>query len=71
MGGVGGHLNHLYDDRSMTFDKMMDIIDAASQGKLQAEEKATKGVWGIPRQLEAMKDVCITAICFGEWLNTH
>ena len=39
MGGVGGHLNHLYDDRSMTFDKMMDIIDSASRGKLQAEEK--------------------------------
>ena len=39
MGGVGGHLNHLYDDRSMTFDKMMEVIDAASRGKLTAEEK--------------------------------
>ena len=39
MGGVGGHLNHLYDDRSMTFDKMMEVIDAASRGELKAEEK--------------------------------
>jgi len=39
MGGLGGHLNHLYDDRSMTFDKMMKIIDAASSGELEVEEK--------------------------------
>ena len=39
MGGLGGHLNHLYDDRSMTFDKMMEVIDAASRGELKAEEK--------------------------------
>jgi len=39
MGGVAGHLNHLYDDRSMSFNKMMDIIDTASAGNLSVEEK--------------------------------
>ncbi len=39
MGGVAGHLNHLYDDRSMSFNKMMEIIDTASAGKLSVEEK--------------------------------
>ena len=39
MGGVAGHLNHLYDDRSMSFNKMMEIIDTASAAKLSDEEK--------------------------------
>ena len=39
MGGVAGHMDHLYDDRDLTFSKMKEIILAASRGKITAEEK--------------------------------
>jgi len=39
MGGLAGHMNHLYDDADLTFSKMYEIILAASNGKLTAEEK--------------------------------
>lgn len=39
MGGLAGHMNHLYDDADLTFSKMKEIILAASNGKLTAEEK--------------------------------
>ena len=39
MGGVAGHLNHLYDDRDLTFSKMKEIILASSRGEIKAEEK--------------------------------
>jgi len=39
MGGVGGHMDHLYDNRELTFQKMKEIMVAASNGELDAEEK--------------------------------
>ena len=39
-GGVGGHLNHLYDNRQMTYNKMVSILKKASSGQLVGTEKA-------------------------------
>jgi len=39
MGGVAGHMDHLYDNPELTFSKMKEIMAAASNGELQAEEK--------------------------------
>ena len=39
MGGVAGHMSHLYDNPSLTFAEMKEILDAASNGQLKAEEK--------------------------------
>ena len=39
MGGIAGHLAHLYDDRELTFSKIVKILSDASQGKLVATEK--------------------------------
>ena len=39
-GGVGGHLNHLYDNVSMTYNKMVSILKKASSGELVGTEKA-------------------------------
>ena len=39
-GGVGGHLNHLYDNRQMTANKMVSILRKASNGELVGTEKA-------------------------------
>ena len=39
-GGVGGHLNHLYDNRQMTYNKMVNILKKASNGELVGTEKA-------------------------------
>ena len=39
MGGVAGHMDHLYDDRDLTFAGMKQILSAASEGKLSYEEK--------------------------------
>ena len=39
MGGVAGHLMHLYDDRGMTFNKVKSILSAASNGELEGTEK--------------------------------
>jgi cytidyltransferase-like protein len=38
-GGVAGHLAHLYDNRGLTFEKLADIMTAASRGKLVGTEK--------------------------------
>jgi cytidyltransferase-like protein len=38
-GGVAGHLAHLYDNRSLTFEKLAEILTAASKGKLVGTEK--------------------------------
>jgi len=43
MGGVAGHMNHLYDNPNLTFGKMKDIFIKASEGKLVGTEK-TDGV---------------------------
>jgi len=39
MGGVGGHMDHLYENRELTFGEMKEILEAASNGELTAEEK--------------------------------
>ena len=39
MGGVAGHMDHLYDNPDLTFAKMKKIMAAASNGELKAEEK--------------------------------
>jgi len=39
MGGVGGHLMHLHDDRDLTFNKMKSILSAASRGEIEGTEK--------------------------------
>tara|TARA_Y100000593_G_scaffold2242_1_gene4422 strand:- start:3758 stop:7060 length:3303 start_codon:yes stop_codon:yes gene_type:complete len=39
MGGVAGHMDHLYDNRSLTFAKMKEILKAAADAELTAEEK--------------------------------
>ena len=38
-GGQGGHMNHLYDNRKLTFAKIKEIFTAASNGELQGTEK--------------------------------
>jgi phosphopantetheine adenylyltransferase len=39
MGGVAGHMDHLYDNPELTFGKMKDILRAAANAELEAEEK--------------------------------
>ena len=39
MGGLGGHMPHIYENKELTFDKVVDILTAASNGDLDAEEK--------------------------------
>ena len=38
-GGVAGHLAHLYDNRGLTFEKIAEILTAASKGELIGTEK--------------------------------
>ena len=38
-GGVAGHMNHLYDNPNLTFRKMKEIFQAASNGELKGTEK--------------------------------
>lgn len=39
MGGVAGHMDHLYDNPDLTFSEMKEIMTAASNGELTYEEK--------------------------------
>ncbi len=39
MGGVAGHMDHLYDNSELTFGEMKEIMRAASNGELKTEEK--------------------------------
>jgi phosphopantetheine adenylyltransferase len=39
MGGVAGHMDHLYENRDLTFGEMKEILEAAANGELIAEEK--------------------------------
>ena len=39
MGGVAGHMDHLYENRDLTFGEMKEILQAASNGELTTEEK--------------------------------
>jgi len=63
MGGVAGHLSHLYDNRSLTFNKMKKILSLASGGELIGTEK-TDGFNiflgfkdGVPRAARNMGDM--------------
>jgi len=38
-GGVAGHMNHLYDNPNLTFKKMKQVLQAASNGELKGTEK--------------------------------
>ena len=38
-GGVAGHMSHLYDNPSLTFTKMKEILKAAADGGLEGTEK--------------------------------
>ena len=39
MGGVAGHMNHLYDNPGLKFSQMKDIFTKASSGELEGTEK--------------------------------
>ena len=39
MGGVAGHLAHLYDNRDLTYNKMAEILQKAASGELIGTEK--------------------------------
>ena len=39
MGGVAGGMDHLYDNPNLTFGEMKEILNAASNGELDTEEK--------------------------------
>lgn len=43
MGGLYGHINHLYDDRSLTFGEIKDIFKKASKGQLEEVVEKTDG----------------------------
>lgn len=44
MGGVVGHLFHLYDNRDLTFGEIGDILTAASSGKLEKASEKLDGM---------------------------
>jgi len=39
MGGVAGHMDHLYDNPNLSFNELKEILTAASNGELKVEEK--------------------------------
>ena len=39
MGGVAGHLNHIYDNRDLSFNQIKKILTMASRGELVGTEK--------------------------------
>jgi len=41
-GGAGGHMNHPYDDHSLTFNDMKEMVSRALQGRLDIEEAVTE-----------------------------
>jgi hypothetical protein len=44
MGGAVGHLQHLYDDRNLTFDEIQDILTSAATGKLEKVSEKLDGL---------------------------
>ena len=44
MGGVVGHLQHLYDNRDLTFDEITDILTSAASGKLEKVSEKLDGL---------------------------
>ena len=43
MGGVFGHMSHIYDNPSMTFGQIKDIMTKASAGQLENVTEKTDG----------------------------
>ena len=39
MGGIAGHMSHLYDNPNLTFSKMKEIMAAVAEADLEVEEK--------------------------------
>ena len=39
MGGIAGHMSHLYDNPSLTFSKMKEIMKSVYDADIDAEEK--------------------------------
>ena len=39
MSGLAGHMNHIYDNKDLTFSKLKRILSDAANGKLIATEK--------------------------------
>jgi len=39
MGGIGGHMSHVYENMSMTFGGLIDLFGAVSSGKISVSEK--------------------------------
>ena len=38
-GGLGGHMDHLYENPSLSFGKIKEIFQAAASGELQGTQK--------------------------------
>ena len=39
MGGIAGHMNHVYDNLNLTFSGLLDIFTQAAAGNLSPTEK--------------------------------
>ena len=39
MGGLAGHMSHLYDNPRLTFGQIKSILQDAAEGKLEGTEK--------------------------------
>ena len=75
MGGVAGHLAHLYDNRDLTFNKMAEILQKAAKGELVGTEK-TDGyniflgyVDGKPRAARNKGDMSRGGMTFDDLIN--
>ena len=75
MGGVAGHLSHLYDNRDLTFNKMAEILQKAAKGELVGTEK-TDGyniflgyVDGKPRAARNKGDMSRGGMTFEDLIN--
>jgi len=75
MGGVAGHLSHLYDNRNLTFNEMADILQKAASGELVGTEK-TDGyniylgyVDGRPRSARNKGDMSRGGMTFEDLIN--
>ena len=75
MGGVAGHLAHLYDNRDLTFNKMAEILQKAASGELVGTEK-TDGyniylgyVDGKPRAARNKGDMSRGGMTFEDLIN--
>ena len=44
MGGAAGHLSHLFDNRDLTFAEIKEILEAASEGRLERVSEKLDGM---------------------------